>query len=152
MCYADEAMINFVYSNSFADFDKFILSDMPLDNLLDLWANRCTKGGSLLDLMHHSSNLLDITNKSHIQHSIYFIKNEITYFVNIYNFLIDKIQQSTWRRYDDTWMFGEKFFLHHLACSAIDASSIYSIIFCQCKNFFANLIDQFPCRSENQCL
>ena len=44
MRHTDEAMINFVHSNSFADFDKFILSNMSFNNLFDLWANRRTKG------------------------------------------------------------------------------------------------------------
>ena len=44
MRYANEAMIYFIHGHGFADFDKFILSNMSFDNLLDLWANRRTEG------------------------------------------------------------------------------------------------------------
>lgn len=149
---AHKGMIDFVDRHCFADLDKFVFGNMFFDDGFDLWTNGRAKCRGLLYVFHMRSNSLDIADKSHIQHPIYFIENQILYLAEIDDFLIDEIEQSSWGSYDDIWFSEERFFLDERTRTTIHTRSIDSVIFGQLDDFFADLIDEFSGRSHDERL
>ena len=48
-----------------------------------------------------TKNFFDIIDKTHIEHSIHFVENEVFHFAQIESTFIDDIFQSTWRGHND---------------------------------------------------
>ena len=141
--------MNFIYRHSLTYFDKFIGRNMVFDDSFHFIIHGRRKSIGLFYIFELCSNFFYITNKSHIQHSIYFIQNEIFSDSNIDYFLIHKIHQSTWSRDNNCRIFFEDIFLNKWTRSSIQTSKTYSIKFSKISNFFSYLYNKFSCRSKN---
>jgi len=147
-----ESMIDFVHGYRFTDLDEFVGRNMLFDDYFDFVTDGRAEGRCLFYIFHMCSNSLDIADKSHVQHSIDFVENEILNGAEVDDFLIDEIQQSTWSRNDNAWSSEQSFFLDERTRSSINAGRVDSIIFGKFDNFFTDLIDQFPGRSHDKRL
>jgi len=152
MFYRKISMMNLIDSHSLTYFDKFITGNMFSDNSFHFIIHSCREGIGLSDIFELSSNFFDITNKSHIQHSINLIQDEIFCDTDIDDFLIHKIHQPSWRRDNDCRISFEMDFLDIGTRSSIQTSKCNSIKFRQIPDFFSYLNDKFSRRSEYQCL
>lgn len=94
-------VIDFVDGHCFTDLDKFVGGNVLFDDGFNLRTDGRAEGGSLLYVFHLISDSLDIADKSHVQHPIYFVEDQIFYLTDIDDFLIDEIEQSAWRCDDD---------------------------------------------------
>lgn len=91
MFYRQISMMDLIYRDSFPYLDKLITRDMLFDNRLHLIIHRCRKGKRLFNVFELGSNFFDITDKSHIKHSIYLIQDEVLCDTDIDDLLIHKI-------------------------------------------------------------
>ena len=88
---AHEGMIDFVHGYGFTNLDEFVGRNVFFDDDFDFIADSRTESRRLLDVFHMCSDSLDIADKSHVQHSIDFVENEILNSAKIDDFLIDEI-------------------------------------------------------------
>ena len=138
---AHKSMIDFVHGYGFTDLDEFVGRNMFFDDDFDFVADGRAESRRLLDVFHMCSDSLDIANKSHVQHSIDFVENEILHGAEVDNFLIDEIQQSAWSRNDNARSSEQGFFLDERTRTAKNAGCVDSVIFSKFNNFFTDLID-----------
>lgn len=150
--YTHEWMVDFVHGHGFSDFDEFVLRNVLFDDGFDLRTDSRRKCWSLFDFFHLCSNPLDIADKSHVQHPIDFVEDEILHGTEIDDFLIDEIQQSAWSCNDDPRSSEQSFFLDERTRATKNAGCVDSIIFGKLNNLFADLIDQFSGRSQDERL
>lgn len=88
---AHEGMVDFVDGYGFTNLDEFVGRNVFLDDGFDLWTDGCRESRRLLYVFHMCSNSLDVANKSHVQHSIDFVENEILHGAEVDDFLVNKI-------------------------------------------------------------
>ena len=152
MFYGKISMMNLVHGNAFTYFDEFIGGDMFLDDSFHLIIHSCRKCIGLFDVLKLCSNFFNITDKSHIQHPIDLIKNEVFSDTDIDDFLIHKIHKPAWRSDNDSGIPFEMIFLNVRTRSPIKTSESHSIIFSKIPYLFTYLNDKFSRRSKNQYL
>ena len=152
MFYRKISMMDLIDCHSFTYFDEFIGRDMIFDDSFHFVIHSSRKRICLFNVFEMSSDFFDITDKSHVQHSIYLIQNKIFSDTDINHFLIHKIHQSSRRSDDDSWIFFEDIFLDEWTCSTIKTSKRHSIKFGQISDFFSYLDHKFSGRSKDQCL
>jgi len=147
MFYGKISMMYFIYCHALPDLDKFITRDMFFDNSFHFIIHRCRKCKCLFYIFEMSSYSFDITDKSHVQHSVYFVQDKIFSNTNIDHFLIHKIHQPPWCRDNNCRIFLEDIFLDKRTCSTIKTSKRHSIKFRQTPDLFSNLHNKLSRRS-----
>ncbi|HBB04515.1 TPA: hypothetical protein DCZ39_06600 [Patescibacteria group bacterium] len=70
MIHSKISVMNLIYCHSFTYFDEFIRRDMISDDRLHLIVHSGRKSIGLFYILELSSDFFDITDKSHIKHSI----------------------------------------------------------------------------------
>lgn len=147
-----EGVVNFVDGDGFTDLDEFVGRNVFFDDDFNFVADGRAEGRSLLYVFHMCSNSLDIADKSHVQHSIDFVENEILNGAEIDDFLVDEIQQSAWSCNDNAWSSEQGFFMDERTRTTKNTGRVDSVIFGQFDDFFADLVDQFSGRSHDEGL
>ena len=125
---------------------------MFFDNSFHIIIHSCRKCISLLHVVQLMPNFFDITNESHIKHSIDFIQDKIFSYTDIYYLLFHKVHQSSWCCYNDCRIFFKNIFLNKRTCSSVQTSKTHPIKFCKISDLLAYLDDKFSRRSKDQCL
>gem|GEM_PF-3325189 len=152
MFYGKISMMNLVDRHSLTYLDKFITSNMFFDDGFHIIIHSGRERIGLFDVFELISDLFDITDKSHIQHSIDLIQDEIFCNTDIDDFLIHKIHQPSWGCNNDSRIPFEMSFLDIRTRSSIQTSKSHTIKFRQISDLFAYLNDKFSCRSKYQSL
>jgi len=152
MIYNHITMINRINRHLIANFDTFKLRYMIFDDSLHIMIHRCRKSICLLEFFHLSSNFFDITHKSHIQHSIYFIQNKISDRSDVNHFLIHEIHQPSWSSNDNGWLLQKILFLNHRTSTTIQTNMTNTTKMRQLSYLISYLYHKFSRRSQYQSL
>lgn len=152
MVYSKISMMYFVYGDSLTYLDKLITRDMCFDDSFHLIIHSSRKSKRLFYIFEVRPNFCNITDKSHIEHSIYLIQNKVVCSTDINDFLIHKIHKPSRSCNDNSRIFFENIFLDKRTRSTIKTSKTDAIKFSQVSYFFSYLDNKFSSRSENQCL
>ena len=148
----DKTMVNFINRYGISYFDSFIRMHMFFNDMHHIIIHRCRKSEMLFDLSCHSSYSFHITNKSHIKHSINFIKNQIMNRTNINDFLFDEIHQSSRCCNNNRRFFNKTFLLYYLTRSSKYTCIAHTIKCCQLCNFISYLGHKLSGRSKDKDL